>query len=389
MPEDPILSLPGAFAADPRPNKVNLGIGSYKTADGKPLVLTAVKKAESLMLQRNLNKEYLPIEGDMEFVNCGLQLLLGPELANLNPNQITACQTIGCSSALRLSGEFLANFVTKTIFISQPSWLNHKLIFERAGLKTGSYPYFNSATHQIDFKGMCEAIKNMPKKSAIVLQASCHNPTGTDPTLEQWKEISSLIKQQELVTVFDISYQGIGQDLDKDVEPVRYFLKEKHEMFLCYSFAKNFGLYGERLGFLAIIHSNPELKAAILSQINTTIRSIYSTPPIHGPNIVKTILKSPDLAREWKTELDNMRGRIKEMRTAFVASLLARGAQQDFTYINQQKGLFSLCGLTQEQVMRLRQEKAIYIPYNGRINIAGITTQNLDYVAESILSIIK
>lgn len=387
LPEDPILSIPIAFAADPNPKKVNLGVGSYKTAEGLPLVMTSVKKAESLLLQKNLPKEYLPIDGDPEFLNVCLQLLFGPELTNLNPKQLYTCQTVGCSAALRLAGEFVANYVSKTIFISQPSWSNHKLIFESAGLKTGSYPYFNSPKHQLDFNGMCQAIKNMPKGSAILLQAGCHNPTGTDPSFDQWKELSKLIKNQHLIPIFDMAYHGMCQDLDRDADIIRYFTKEKHEMIICYSFAKNFGLYAERVGFLCIVSYKPDITPAIGSQIKTEIRSIYSTPPAHGSRIVTTILKSPELTLEWKNELQNMRDRIKEMRTAFVAGLLARGAHEDFSYINQQRGLFSLCGLNQEQVSRLRQERGVYMPNNGRINIAGITTKNLDYVVESILSV--
>ena len=210
LPVDPILGLPIAFAADPRPNKTNLGIGAYKTADGLPLVLTCVRKAESLLLQKHLNKEYLPIEGDGEFIRCALHLLLGANSPLFQSNQFFAAQTVGGASALRIAGEFLAKLVSKTIFLSQPSWSNHKQIFERAGLNVGSYPYFNPQTCLLDYQGMCEAIKNMPPGSVILLHGCCHNPTGIDPTFEQWKELSELIKKQQLIPFFDIAYQGFG-----------------------------------------------------------------------------------------------------------------------------------------------------------------------------------
>ncbi|MBA3721818.1 MAG: aspartate/tyrosine/aromatic aminotransferase [Parachlamydiaceae bacterium] len=388
LPEDPILSIPIAFAADTRPQKVNLGVGTYRTADGAPLILTCVRKAENQILQKNLNKEYLPIEGDSEYLNCGLKLLFGPEFTNIDPKNLFAAQAIGGSGALRIAGEFLSKNINKNIFLSQPSWPNHKQIFEHAGLNVGSYPYFDSKTNKLDFKGMCDAIKDMPPTSIILLQGSCHNPTGVDPSFEQWQELSRLIKQQQLVPLFDQAYQGFGQNLDKDAEAVRYFAKDGHEMFVCYSFAKNFGLYGERIGFLAVIASNPDAKLRLASQIKTIIRGNYSTPPLHGERIVKTILKNPELTQEWQTELENMRDRIKEMRLAFAADLIARGAHENYAFINKQNGLFSIFGLSQKQVLRLRDEKAIFMPINGRINIAGLTTQNLDYVVESIVSVL-
>ena len=388
LPDDPILSLPSAFGADPRPNKVNLGIGAYRDAEGNPLVLNAVRKAETQILLKHCNKEYLPIEGDGEFLQCALQILFGSDLPSLNPQTIFCAQTVGGSGALRIAAEFLASNLSKTIFISQPSWSNHKLIFERAGLTVGSYPYFNLKTHQLDFSGMCEAIKNMPPASIILLHGCCHNPTGVEPTIEQWKELSHLIKQQKILPLFDIAYQGFGKDLSLDAEPIRQFAKDGHEMLVCYSFSKNFGLYGERLGFLTIINSLPEATAKIGSQIKFLVRGSYSTPPLHGARIVKTILKSRELTLEWQIELKNMRERINEMRTALVASLLTKGSQIDFSYINKQFGLFSFLELSTEQVMKLRHEKGIYMPVSGRVNIAGLNTQNLEYVVKSLLTVI-
>lgn len=387
LPDDPILGLPIAFAADPRPNKINLGIGAYKTAEGHPLVLKSVRKAESLLLQKNLPKDYLPIEGDADFLRCSLQLLFGSNSPLWQTGRFFAAQSVGGASALRIGAEFLAKLVSKTVFISQPSWSNHKQIFERAGLNVGSYPYFDPHTFMLDFSGMCEAIKNMPPGSVILLHGCCHNPTGIDPSFEQWKELSNLIKKQQLIPFFDLAYQGFGRGLDEDAQAIRHFVNEGHEMLIAYSFSKNFGLYGERVGFLTVVCSSVDRVPKIASQIRSLIRGNYSNPPLHGARIVSTILKSPELTQEWKTELNNMCERVKEMRKALIAALLVKGQNRNFSYMNQQIGLFSFTGLSPEQVQRLRKEKAIYMPNSGRINVAGLNTQNVSHVAEALLSV--
>lgn len=387
MPEDPIFGLPIAFDADLRPNKINLGIGAYKTADGLPLVLNSVRKAESLILQKHLNKEYLPIEGDADFILCSLQLLLGADSPLFQTGTYFSAQTVGGASALRIAGEFVAKLISKTIFIPQPTWANHKQIFERAGLNVGSYPYFDSSNCLLDFTGMCQAISNMPPKSIVLLHGCCHNPTGIDPSFEQWKELSDLIKRQQIIPLFDIAYQGFGNGVDEDAEAVRYFVEQGHQLFITYSCSKNFGLYGERAGFLAIVCSTLEQTTKIGSQVKTLIRANYSNPPLQGARIVSTILNSHALTMEWKEELLNMCVRIKEMRKAFVAALHVKASGRDFSYLNQQKGLFSFSGLTPEQVQTLQQEKAVYIPSNGRINIAGLNSQNISDAADAILSV--
>lgn len=321
MPIDPIFGLPIAFAADPRPNKINLGIGAYKTAEGNPLVLNSVRKAESLILQKHLNKEYLPIEGDAEFLRCSLELLLGKDSPLFQTGNYFAAQTIGGASALRLAGEFLAKLISRTVFLSAPSWSNHKQIFERAGLNVGSYPYFESKTFTLDFTGLCHEITNMPPGSVILLHGCCHNPTGIDPSFEQWKELSEQIKKQKIIPLFDIAYQGFGQGLEEDAKAIRYFINQGHELLISYSFSKNFGLYGERVGFLTVVCSQSEQIKKIGSQIKSLIRGNYSNPPLQGTRIVSTILNSEELTQEWKKELQSMSGRIKNMRTALVAAL--------------------------------------------------------------------
>jgi aspartate/tyrosine/aromatic aminotransferase len=238
---------------------------------------------------------------------------------------------------------------------------------------------------------MCESIKNMPANSVILLHACCHNPTGIDPTFAQWQELSDLIKTHHLFPLFDIAYQGFGEGLDQDAQAIRYFAQEGHEMGIVYSFSKNFGLYGERVGFLTMTCAESDLgpKIKIGSQIKRLIRGNYSSPPLHGARIVTTILKSPELTLEWQKELSHMRERIQEMRQALITALLAKGKGDYFIHMDQQKGLFSFTGLTSEQVHRLWKEKALYMLNNGRINVAGLNKQNLEYVADALLSVIE
>lgn len=389
LPPDPILSLPQAFNADSRSQKVNLGIGIYKDSEGASLLLNCVKKAEDKLLQKHAPKDYLPIEGDRSFIKCCASLIFGSNSNLILDENLSITQTIGGSGALRLCGEFLAKLVTKQIFISQPSWANHQVIFEKAGLNVGSYPYLNSESSGIDFDGFCSALRSLPALSAVVLQCSGHNPTGFDPSLEQWKELSEIFKQQKLIPLFDVAYHGFAESLSKDIQPVQYFAQQGHDLIVTYTFSKNLGLYGERVGCLAIVSQQQGLIPNIASQIKYLVRGNYSNPPIFGARIASTILQSAELIEEWKIELKNMHDRVEEMRHAFIAQLLIKGHNENFAYMHKQKGLFSLCGLTAEQVRRLKEDMGIYLPISGRINIAGLNTQNLEYVAKSIISVIE
>lgn len=387
LPSDSILGLPIIFAAESRSNKVNLGIGSYKTAEGEPLVLNCVHKAEILIGQKNLNKEYLPIDGDAEFLKYSQQIIFGRDLDKVNPALIYSSQTIGGSGALRVAGEFFCKLINRNIFLPQPSWPNHKPIFERAGMNVGSYPYFDFKTNLLDFKGMCEGINNLPSSSIILLHASCHNPTGVDPTLEQWQILSELIRKRNLFPFFDFAYQGFGDSIDGDAQAIRLFALSGHEMMISYSYSKNFGLYGERVGLISVITSEESTVPSIGSQIRILIRGNYSTPPLYGARIVSTVLQSEELKQNWKNELKTMCERVKEMRKTLVELLRVNGKNDNFSPILQQKGLFSFIGLSKNQVDRLREEYAIYMPSNGRINLAGLNNQNIEYVAKALLSV--
>lgn len=389
LPEDSILGLPILFEADPRPKKVNLGVGTYRTAEGKPLVLSCVKKAEAILVESQLNKEYLPIEGNSQFLSGTMKLIFGEHYNAINPDHMFTSQAIGGSGGLRILAEFFTKLVSKTIFLPQPSWPNHKTIFERAGFTVGSYPYYNKTTHLIDFRGLCEAIHNIPKGCVILLHAACHNPTGADPSLQEWEELSHLIKKKEIIPFFDFAYQGFGDSLDKDAQAIRLFQKDGHEMAIAYSYSKNMGLYGERVGLLAVLTNQSKIVPPISSQIKTLIRGNYSTPPLHGSRIVTTVLNSPELFLEWNTELVKMSARVREMREALASLLHEKMPSQDFSFIKQQKGLFSFIGLTTDQVERLIEEKGIYIPSSGRINLAGLHSRNIEYTAESLISVIQ
>lgn len=380
-PDDAILILPILFEKDSHPHKVNLGIGSYKTAEGKPYLFDAVVTAEERLAVSKQNKDYLPIDGDRRFLNEGLKLVFGSKIED---ERLFACQTVGGTGALKLAANFLKH-ITDNLWLSDPSWPNHEPIFSSANLHVQRYPYYDHKRHRVNFEGLCHCIEKMPERSAIVLQPSCHNPSGEDLTFDQWKELSNLIHNKNLIPLFDMAYQGFGSSVDEDAKPIRYFYSEGHEMLLTVSFAKNFGLYSERVGLLALVTHNSKEALNCGSQIKQNIRTIYSTPPSHGAKVVAEILSQSELKRAWLEELGNTKIRIDAMREAFSSGLEAKGSTIDFLYLMRQKGFFSLLDLNEGQVLKLREEKGIFMPLNGRINIAGLNPYNMDYVIDSII----
>ena len=387
LPPDPILGLVSAFKECKNPNKVNLGVGAYKNSEGNPLVLSAVRKAEIKLLEQELFKEYLPINGLDSYCQELLKLIFDISLPSLE--HVFAAQTLGGTGALKVGADFLKSAGFNKVYISSPSWPNHKPIFSRAGFKVEAYSYYNMKTHQLMFDEMCEDIKKMEPHSVILLQACCHNPSGIDPSPVQWEVLSSLIKEQQLIPFFDMAYQGLGKNLVEDVFSVRLFAEKHHEMLLSYSCSKNFGLYGERVGLLTIISENKEITNKVESQAKVTIRTNYSNPPSHGAHIVSTILQDPLLKKEWHHELENMCDRLEEMRKALLAELQSKGrGVKDFNFMNKQQGMFSFSGLNEDQVEELKQTHGIFMPKSGRINIAGLNWKNLEYVVEAIVSIL-
>ena len=381
LPEDPILSLPIAFAADHHEKKVNLGVGTYKDAEGKPYVLDAVRKAEDILIRQKLNKEYLPIEGSADFLKEASKLIFGSEV------EAFRAQALGGTGALRLGAEFLVQETSKTIFLSEPSWPNHHIIFSRGGMKIHTYKYYDDVKHQVDFSGMCHSIQEMAPGSVILLHASCHNPTGIDPSFEQWKELSEIIKKQRVIPFFDFAYQGFGEGIEQDAQAIRYFYEQGHEMLIASSYSKNFGLYGDRVGMLTVITSHKESLPRIGSQIKQAIRGIYSTPPLEGARLVSLILKTPELKATWEHELANMRLRIQEMRSTLAADLMEKGDGAYWSFLKNQKGMFSYAGFSESQVQKLIKDYGIYMLSNGRISIPGLNPRNMDDVVSAFLAV--
>jgi len=389
LPDDSILSIPIAFKADDRPNKVNLGVGSYRDALGNPYTLISIREAEAILHAQSLDKEYLPIEGNKQFIDESLKLIYGSDAPQIKSGEICAFQTLGATGAIRIGLEFLFGHHNPIVYVSNPTWPNHLSIIKHAGMKCEIYPYYDAVNHQLDFEGMCHAIKKMEPGSVILLHAGCHNPTGEDPSAKQWKQLSSLIKEQKVIPFFDFAYQGFCEDVDKDAEAVRMFLNEGHELFVTHSCSKNFGLYGERIGSLSIVTQQPVHAKKIESHIKTLIRSSYSNPPLHGGRSTALILANDHLKKEWLHELKNMRDRIEEMRECLVFGLQSKTDHMDFTFIKKQNGFFSLLSLGSEKVKRLRDEFAIYMPPDGRINIAGVNMSNMDYVIDSFGKVLR
>ncbi len=385
---DPIFGLTDAFAADRRFNKVNLGAGTYKDAKGAPFVLSCVKAAEAQILGLNLNKEYLPISGDRAYLAESLKLIIGEELGAKLGGNVFGVQTIGGTSALRMGAECLIQAGHKKIFLPNPTWPNHLNIFTRAGMLVHTYPYYDAKKRQIDFPALTQAVQDMQAGDVIILHACCHNPTGLDPSMEQWKELSALIKTQKVFPFFDLAYLGFGSGLDVDAQPVRHFAEQGHEMFIGLSYSKNFGLYGERIGALAMVAKTPEIALKTESHLKSLIRANYSNPPLHGERIITTILQS-NLKQVWIDELGSMRQRIEEMRRALVEGLTKCSTLVDYSFIGQQKGMFSFTGLQPEEVQRLRVEYGIYMPADGRINVAGLNPQNIDYVMGALANTLQ
>lgn len=380
-PPDPIFGVRTAFELDRRSTKINLGIGIYKTSDLKSFVLTAVRKAESKLLHMELDKDYLPINGDPKFLNETRKLIFD-KIAD--PDFVASAQTIGGTGALKLGGEFLYHHVTQNLSLSDPTWDNHHRIFSQIGFAVSYHPYYDKKKRMFNFEKMRDAIYQLPEKSILFLQGCCHNPTGFDPTIEEWKKLADVVKEKKLLPFFDFAYQGFGNGLAEDAEAIRYFAQEKIPLVVASSYAKNFGLYAERVGALFILTSSKDEKERVDSQLKLIIRGIYSNPPCHGVRIVNVILQDPELNQLWQQELASMRLRIQEMRNAMYAALQSLGHGERFAFLTKQTGMFSYTCLDLDQVEKLTAEYGIYLLKDGRINVSGLNTENLSYVAEAI-----
>ncbi|WP_186149107.1 amino acid aminotransferase [Burkholderia gladioli] len=389
-PRDPILGLNEAFNADTRPTKVNLGVGVYTNEEGKIPLLRAVADAEKARVAAGLPRGYLPIDGIAAYDAAVQKLLLGKDSALIAAGRVVTAQAIGGTGALKIGADFLRTLnPSAKVAISDPSWENHRALFETAGFKVEAYPYYDAATHGVNFDAMLAALNSYEAGTIVVLHACCHNPTGVDLSDAQWAEVVEVVKARQLVPFLDIAYQGFGEDLEADAAAVRLFAAADLNVFVSSSFSKSFSLYGERIGALSIITSSKDEATRVLSQLKRVIRTNYSNPPTHGGALVSAVLASPELYASWVQELGEMRDRIRAMRNGLVERLKASGVDRDFGFINAQRGMFSYSGLTAAQVDRLREEFGIYAVSTGRICVAALNTRNIDAVAAAVAAVLK
>ncbi|KAF2272925.1 uncharacterized protein EI97DRAFT_384643 [Westerdykella ornata] len=391
VPEGP--PLPGiteAYKADRNPEKINLGVGAYRDDRGKPYVLPSVKQAEKKLVEGDLDKEYAAITGGPSFTKAALELAYGPDSAPVKEGRVTITQSISGTGALRIGGAFLERFYPgdKTIYIPTPSWANHAAIFKDSGLKVEKYRYYNKDTIGLDFDGLISDLKSIPKGSIVLLHACAHNPTGVDPTQEQWKKIAEVVKEKEHLPFFDMAYQGFASgDTNKDAFALRHFIQEGLRPLLAQSFAKNMGLYGERVGAFSVVCESAEEKKRVESQIKILIRPLYSNPPIHGARIASEILNDLTLKKQWLDEVRGMANRIITMRALLKENLEKLGSKHDWSHITSQIGMFAYTGLKPEQMEVLAKEHSVYATKDGRISVAGITTGNVKRLAEAIYKV--
>jgi aspartate/tyrosine/aromatic aminotransferase len=367
--------LTHAFLQDERKNKVNLGVGLYKDAELKTPILQAVKKAEMQLLQTEKSKEYLPIDGDLLYLQETGALVFGKTLWHQEGKRIASFQTLGGTGALKVGAAFLQEELNQPIWIPTPTWPNHRGVFTSARLKVDVYPYYDFP--RLDFEKMVSFLKKLPPKSIVLLHACCHNPTGCDPTVAEWKILSTLFCKYQLIPFFDLAYQGLGEGLEEDATPLRHFLTSGLEMVVAVSHSKNLSLYAERVGALFVVSASEPIKTAIVSRIKQIIRTNYSNPPLHGAKVAALVFGDVALRKLWERELSEMRNRLIEMRTLLAQRLSCPALQQG-------KGMFGFLELTPKQVDRLMTEYGIYMPSDGRINMCGLNANNIDYVVDAI-----
>ncbi|MCS4533069.1 amino acid aminotransferase [Neisseria montereyensis] len=388
-PADPILGLGEAFKADTRSGKVNLGIGVYKDAQGKTPIVKAVKEAEKRLLETEDTKNYLTIDGVAEYNAQTQKLLFGADSEIIANKRAKTAQSLGGTGALRVAAEFIKRQTeSKNIWISGPTWPNHNAIFKAVGVNIRDYRYYDKNSHGLDWDGLIEDLSQAGEGDVVLLHGCCHNPTGIDPTPEQWDTLAKMSAEKGWLPLFDFAYQGFANGLEEDAYGLRAFAKVKKELLVASSYSKNFGMYNERVGAFTLVAADEETANRAFSQVKIIIRTLYSNPASHGGNTIALVLKDEALKAQWIAELDEMRSRIKEMRQKFVDMLKEYGAKQDFDFIVKQNGMFSFSGLTPEQVDRLKDEFAIYAVRSGRINVAGITEDNIRYLCESIVKVL-
>ncbi|MFZ7157453.1 amino acid aminotransferase [Avibacterium gallinarum] len=388
-PADPILGLGEAFKADDRANKINLGIGVYKDAKGNTPIMKAVKAAEQRLFDVETTKNYLSIDGVADFNARTQGVLFGEHSDIVKQGRAKTVQSLGGTGALRIAAEFIKRQTkAQNVWISTPTWPNHNAIFNAVGITIREYRYYDAERKALDWDNLIADLSNAGEGDVVLLHGCCHNPTGIDPTPEQWQQLADMSAKNGWLPLFDFAYQGLANGLEEDAFGLRTFAANHKELLIASSYSKNFGLYNERVGAFTLVAETAEIAATALTQVKSIIRTLYSNPASHGASTVAIVLADPALREEWTGELAEMRNRIKEMRHKFVELLREYGAQQNFSFIEQQNGMFSFSGLTPEQVDRLKEEFAIYAVRSGRINVAGITEDNIRYLCESIVKVL-
>ena len=388
-PRDPILGLNEAFNADTRPHKVNLGVGVYYNEAGRIPLLKAVALAEKARAEAHAPRGYLPIEGIGAYDSAVQNLLFGSDANITQSGRVITSQAIGGTGALKIGADYLKRLLPDAVVaISNPSWENHRALFESAGFPVKNYSYYDASKQGINLEGMLDDLRQLPAQSIIVLHACCHNPTGVDLTPEQWLAVLDVLRERQHIPFLDIAYQGFAEGIYEDAAAVRLFAESDMPFFVSSSFSKSFSLYGERVGALSIVTESKEQAARVLSQLKRVIRTNYSNPPTHGATVVGHVLNTPELNTLWQQELGQMRERILLMRKLMVEQLAAKGTKRDFSFVTAQRGMFSYSGLSQAQVERLRDEFAIYAVDTGRICVAALNVSNIDVVTDAIVQVL-
>ncbi len=388
-PRDPILGLTESFNADTRPTRVNLGVGVYLDDNGKVPLLNAVKRAEKARLEAMPPRGYQPIDGLVAYNQAVQKLLFGEPSPLLADGRVVTLEALGGTGALKIGADYLRRLLPQaTVYLSDPSWENHRALFEFAGFEVQSYPYYQPQTRGVDFAAMRAGLQALPAGSIVVLHACCHNPTGADLDAAQWREVVEIVGARGLVAFIDIAYQGFADGIGDDALAVQLFAASGQSFLVASSFSKSFSLYGERVGALSVVTASRDESARVLSQIKRIVRTNYSNPPTHGGAIVAAVLADADLRRVWEEELAQMRQRILAMRLGLVERLQNKGVAVDYSFIVRQRGMFSYTGLSVAQVDRLRDEFGIYAVSSGRICLAALNSGNIDYVAEAIAGVL-
>ena len=386
---DPILSLNEAFQADPRAHKVNLSIGIYFDDEGRIPVLDCVRRAEAQLLDASGPKPYLPMEGSGPMRRAVQALLFGPSHEAVTSGRVATLQTVGSSGGLKVGADFLRRwFPGSAVWVSDPTWDNHRAVFEGAGLSVHTYPYYDAATGGLAFEAMCEALDRLPPRSVVLLHACCHNPTGVDLSAAQWQTLIPLLCRRELIPYLDLAYQGYGDGIEEDAYAVRAFADAGMHFFVANSFSKSMSLYGERAGALSVVCADVAEADLVLGQMKATVRRNYSSPGIHAAGVVARVLTDPALRASWEADVRAMRERIAQMRVALHEVISARVPGRDFGYFLSQRGMFSYTGLSAAQVDRLREEHAVYLVRSGRMCVAGLNHGNVHRAAQAMAAVL-